>query len=142
MTKRLVLMLCAAVLCGVFVAACGSDDEGGGGATAGTEESGATEGSKVIDPASMDAAKGDVIYCTGKDTSGAQVKAVKQFNEEFGSQGLSYDPGTDVYTYSWDTFGGWDGQCRQFRLRLRLEAGNFPYHFVDVKFRQPVDQPT
>ncbi len=60
----------------------------------------------------------------------------------FGSQGLSYDAGTDVYTYSWDTFGGWDGQCRQFRLRLRLEAGNFPYHFVDVKFRQPVDQPT
>ena len=88
MTKRLVLMICAVLLCGVLVAACGGDDEGGAG-TAGTEESGATEGSKVIDLASMENAKGEVVYCTGKDTSGAQVQAVKDFNKEFKAQGLS-----------------------------------------------------
>ena len=31
MTKRIILMLCAALMCGVFVAACGGDDSGGGG---------------------------------------------------------------------------------------------------------------
>ena len=51
MSKRLILMLCAALLCGVFVAACGDDEGGGGGGGGGGgEETGATEGAKVIDP--------------------------------------------------------------------------------------------
>ena len=34
-----------------------------------TEETGATEGVKAVDPASMENAKGEVTYCSGKDTS-------------------------------------------------------------------------
>jgi hypothetical protein len=67
-SKRLLYLLCMALACGVLVAACGGDDDDGG--TAGTEETGATEGAKAIDPASMDSAKGDVTVCMGKDTSG------------------------------------------------------------------------
>ena len=87
MTKRLVLMLCAALLCGVFVAACGSDDdEGGGGAPAGSGEGGATEGAKVIDPALIDSAKGEVTYCQGKDTTGNAHYMIDEFNKQFGPE--------------------------------------------------------
>ena len=67
MSKRLLFFLCAALACGVFVAACGGDDSGGG--TAGTQQTGSTEGVKTIDPKSMDGAKGTVTYCSGKGTS-------------------------------------------------------------------------
>ena len=66
---------CAALLGGV-VAGCG----GGGGGT--SEETGATEGAKVIDVKSMDGAKGEVTYCTGKDTPGDKTALVKKFNAE------------------------------------------------------------
>jgi multiple sugar transport system substrate-binding protein len=68
---------CAALLGGV-VAGCGDDD--GGGGTGATTETGSTEGTKKIDPASMDGAKGNVTYCTGKDTSGDLIAGVKDFN--------------------------------------------------------------
>jgi len=71
---------CLAAVLAVVVAACGSDDSSGGG---GGEESGkgSTSGVKKIDPASMDSAKGNVTYCTGKDTSGDLIEAVKEFNK-------------------------------------------------------------
>ena len=85
MSKRLILMLCAALMCGVFVAACGDDSSGGGGGGAsGGGESGATEGAKVIDPASMDSAKGEVTYCQGKDTAGNAHYMIDEFNKKFG----------------------------------------------------------
>ena len=85
MSKRFILMLCAALLCGVFVAACGDDGGGGGGgASGGGGETGATEGSKVIDPASMDSAKGEVTYCQGKDTAGNAHYMIDEFNKKFG----------------------------------------------------------
>ena len=77
---------------GGLVGACGDDDSGGGGGGGGgnaTEETGTTEGAKAIDPKSMEGAKGEVTYCTGKDTSGAQKESVKLFNEQFKDQGLS-----------------------------------------------------
>src|SRR5215204_4422846 len=81
-------MLCAALLCGVLVAACGDDSSssgGGGGASGGSESSsGQTKGAKTIDPASMDSAKGEVTYCQGKDTSGNAHYMIKQFNKKFG----------------------------------------------------------
>ena len=80
MSKRLLFLLCAALACAMLVTACG-DDEGGGGGTAGTEETGSTEGAKVIDPASMESAKGVVNYCTGKDTSGDLKEGVEEFNK-------------------------------------------------------------
>jgi multiple sugar transport system substrate-binding protein len=88
-TKRFVLMLCAALMCGVFVAACGGDDSSSGGGGGGASSSGGggtktTEGAKVIDPASADSAKGTVTYCQGKDTSGNAHYMVEQFNKKYG----------------------------------------------------------
>ena len=85
-TKRLILMLCAALLCGVFVAACGGDDSssGGGGGGGASDESGQTEGAKVIDPSLADNAKGEVTYCQGKDTSGNAHYMIDEFNKKYG----------------------------------------------------------
>jgi multiple sugar transport system substrate-binding protein len=83
-------MLCAALLCGVFVAACGGDDSSssgsGGGSSSSTSSSGGntTQGAKVIDPASADSAKGTVTYCQGKDTSGNAHYMIDQFNKKYG----------------------------------------------------------
>src|ERR687890_1464216 len=78
-------MLCAALLCGVFVAACGDDSGGGGGGGGGgSEETGATEGAKVIDPSLAESAKGEVTYCQGKDTSGNAHYMIEQFNKKYG----------------------------------------------------------
>jgi multiple sugar transport system substrate-binding protein len=83
LSKRLLYLLCAALACAVLVAACGGDDDDeGGGAPTGSEETGVTEGAKVIDPASMEGATGDVSYCTGQDTTGERKDSLKRFNEE------------------------------------------------------------
>src|SRR5688500_2854222 len=87
-TKRLILMLCAALLCGVFVAACGDDEGGGGSASSGTDEKGSTEGAKKIDPGLMEGAKGKVTYCVGKDTTGELKDWTSKFNKKYASQGL------------------------------------------------------
>src|SRR3954454_21938455 len=77
--SKLVLAVCLSVVMAVVVAACGSDSSsgGGGGSSGGAKITGA----KTIDPASMDNAKGDVTYCTGKDTSGDLIEGVKDFNK-------------------------------------------------------------
>src|SRR3954464_12614436 len=83
-------MLCAALMCGVLVAACGGDDSSSGGGGGGTSSSGGggtrntTQGAKVIDPASADSAKGTVTYCQGKDTSGNAHYMIDQFNKKYG----------------------------------------------------------
>ncbi|MGH2969237.1 MAG: ABC transporter substrate-binding protein [Solirubrobacteraceae bacterium] len=71
------------------VTACGDDEGGGGGAGAGSEGKGQTEGAKVIDPGVMEGAKGEVTYCTGKDTTGETKDWSKRFNAKFKDQGLS-----------------------------------------------------
>ncbi len=124
MAKRLVLMLCVALSCGVFVAACGGDDDGGGGGSAGGGGGSATEGAKTIDPASMDSAKGEVVYCTGKDTSGAQTKSVKDFNKEFESQGLS----AKLLEFPESA----DEQRNQFQQRQRAKSGDCDIFYSDV----------
>src|SRR3954454_2074231 len=78
--SKLVLVVCLAAVMAVVVAACGSDSKssgGGGGSSGGAK----IEGAKKIDPASMDNAKGNVTYCTGKDTSGDLIEGVKDFNK-------------------------------------------------------------
>jgi multiple sugar transport system substrate-binding protein len=82
-SKKLLYLLCMALACGVLVAACGEDEDGGGGngSTAGTEETGATEGVPAVDPASMENAKGEVTYCSGKDTSGDLKETIEEFNK-------------------------------------------------------------
>jgi multiple sugar transport system substrate-binding protein len=89
-SKRLLLVLCALFACAVLVAACGGDDDdGGGGGTAGTEETGATEGAKVIDVNAMNSAKGEVTYCQGKDTAGNAHAMIDAFNEKFSGEGVT-----------------------------------------------------
>jgi multiple sugar transport system substrate-binding protein len=81
--KNILYMLCAVLACAVLLGACGDDDDGGGGGGGGTstEEAGTTEGAKVIDPASMEGASGEVKYCTGQDTTGERKDSVKRFEE-------------------------------------------------------------
>jgi multiple sugar transport system substrate-binding protein len=83
LSKKLLYLLCAALACGVLIGACGGDDEEeGGGAPSGQEETGVTEGAKVIDPASMESATGEVSYCTGQDTTGERKDSLDRFNKE------------------------------------------------------------
>jgi multiple sugar transport system substrate-binding protein len=69
----------------LFAAGCGDDESGGGGGggggTAG-EDAPKIEGVKVIDPNLMDGAKGDITFCTGKDTTGSKTAGVKEFNRQ------------------------------------------------------------
>jgi multiple sugar transport system substrate-binding protein len=79
--------LAATILLAVLVG-CGGDDGGGGGESA--EGGGeAIQNAKTIDPASMEGAKGEIIYCQGKDTTGETKAWTKQFNDKYESQGLS-----------------------------------------------------
>jgi multiple sugar transport system substrate-binding protein len=80
-SKRFLYLLCAALACAVLVGACGDDDDGGGGGGTAQEEAGTTEGAKVIDPASMEGASGDVAYCTGQDTTGERKDSVARFEK-------------------------------------------------------------
>jgi multiple sugar transport system substrate-binding protein len=115
-------------LMGGLVGACGDDDSGGGGGGGGggnaTEESGTTEGAKVIDPASMDGAKGEVTYCTGKDTSGAQKESVKLFNEKNQANGLS----AKLLEFPESA----DEQRNQFIQRQEAKSGECDIFYSDV----------
>src|ERR1700741_3321659 len=109
-----------ALACGVFIAACGSDDDGGGGG--GDTESGATEGAKVIDPASMDNASGDVTVCMGKDTGGDVTTAVKNFNAQ--------NNGVKVNLLEFSTSA--DEQRTQFVQRQEAKSGECDVFSSDV----------
>jgi trehalose/maltose transport system substrate-binding protein len=124
-TRRLILLLCAALMCGVLVAACGDDEgDGGGGASGGAaEETGATEGAKVIDPALMDSAKGQVTYCQGKDTSGNATEMIKRFNEEFGP---------DLQAKLVEFPASADEQRNQFIQRQQAKSGDCDVFSSDV----------
>ena len=80
-----VLIACAAVAALLF-AGCGDDEASTG---SGGGDGSQTSDAKVIDPALADDAKGEVRYCTGKDTSGAQKASVRAFNEQHQGEGLS-----------------------------------------------------
>src|SRR5215218_4434723 len=109
---------------GGLVGACGDDDDGGGGGGSGTQESGSTEGAKVIDAGSMDGAKGEVTYCTGKDTSGAQKESVKLFNKENASNGLS----AKLLEFPESA----DEQRNQFVQRQEAKSGECDIFYADV----------
>ena len=86
---RVAALFSVVFVCGAFVTACGDDNGGGGGGGGGA--SGQTEGAKVIDPASMEGAKGTVKFCQGKDTTGAVAALKKNFNAKFASKGLEME---------------------------------------------------
>ena len=108
-------------LMGGLVAGCGDDEESGGGATS-TEETGATEGAKAVDPASMEGATGEVTYCTGKDTSGAQKESVKIFNEE----------NPDLQAKLLEFPESADEQRNQFVQRQEAKSGECDIFYADV----------
>jgi multiple sugar transport system substrate-binding protein len=86
MQGRTMMAWVCALLCASLIG-CGGDDGGGGGGSSSSE--GATEGAKVIDPGLMEGAKGQVTYCTGKDTTGETKLWSKQFDRKYADQGLS-----------------------------------------------------
>src|SRR5215210_5290228 len=121
-------MLCAALMCGVFVAACGDDSGGGGGGgggggSAGSSESGQTEGAKTIDPASMEGAKGEVTYCQGKDTSGNAHYMIDEFNKKFGP---------DLKAKLVEFPASADEQRNQFIQRQQAKSGDCDVFSADV----------
>jgi multiple sugar transport system substrate-binding protein len=116
-SKRLLYLLCAALACAVLVAACGGDDDDGGASEGGTADSG-----KVIDPKSMDSAKGDVTLCMGKDTSGDITLAVKEFNAQ--------SNGVTVNLLEFSTSA--DEQRTQFVQRQEAKQGECDVFSSDV----------
>ena len=54
-----------------------------------------------------------VIACNSSDPA-VDVTAT----ETAGNSSLSYDPGSDKYSYVWKTYAGWAGTCRQLVIHL------------------------
>jgi multiple sugar transport system substrate-binding protein len=127
-SRRLAAIFVAALLGGGVVAACGSDDSGGGGGGGGNTSSGGggeapkIQGAKVIDPASMNSAKGDVTLCMGKDTSGDKTALVKQFNQA--------NPGITAKLLEFSTSA--DEQRASFVQRQEAKSGECDVFYSDV----------
>ena len=113
------LLAIAAVFAAFTVAGCGDDGE----PTAGGAD-GRTDGAKVIDPALADDATGEVAYCTGKDTSGAQKASVEAFNEKFRDQGLT----AKLVEFPESA----DQQRTQFIQRQQAKSSNCDVFYSDV----------
>jgi len=122
--KRLVMLLCVALTGGVLISACGGDDGGGGGGGGGggNDQTGTTEGAKVIDPAALNSAKGDVTFCLGKDTSGDKTQAIKDFN--------AANPGMNAKMLEFSTSA--DEQRTQFVQRQEAKSGECDVFYADV----------
>jgi multiple sugar transport system substrate-binding protein len=105
------------------VAACGGDDKGdSGGSSSSSGGSGGVSGAKVIDPKSMDSAKGNVTYCTGKDTSGDLIAGIKTFNAK--------NPGITAKLLEFPEEA--DAQRAQFIQRERAKAPDCDVFESDV----------
>jgi multiple sugar transport system substrate-binding protein len=124
--KRVAATLVAAMA--MFVVACGGNNNSstsGGGGAASTQATGITKG--VAQAPTLDQAKdakGSVTYCTGKDTSGAQIQSVKQFNAKFKAQGLS------AKLLEFPTSA--DEQRNQFVQRQEAKSSECDIFFSDV----------
>ena len=106
----------------VLVAGCGDDgsDSASGGGAGGSGEK--ITSNKVIDPGAMDGAKGDVSFCTGKDTSGSKTAGVKAFNEA--------NPGLDVKLIEFPESA--DEQRNQFVQRQQAKSAECDVFYSDV----------
>ena len=106
----------------VLVAGCGDDggDSGGGGGAGGSDEK--ITGNKVVDPGSMDNAKGEMSFCTGKDTSGSKTAGVKAFNQA--------NPDIKVKLIEFPESA--DEQRNQFVQRQEAKAADCDVFYSDV----------
>jgi multiple sugar transport system substrate-binding protein len=127
-SRRLAAFFSVALVGGVLVAACGSDNStsssggGGGGGGGSTGSAGKITGAKVIDPNSMNGAKGNVTLCMGKDTSGDKTALVKQFNQA--------NPGLTAKLLEFSTSA--DEQRAQFIQRQQAKSGECDVFYSDV----------
>jgi multiple sugar transport system substrate-binding protein len=105
----------------LVAAGCGDDeaDEGGGD---GGQPAGTVEGAKVIDPASMEGAKGQITACGGKDVTGSKKDAVKTFNAE--------NPGITVKLLEFPESA--DEQRNQFVQRQEAKSDECDVFYSDV----------
>jgi multiple sugar transport system substrate-binding protein len=115
---KVLWMACLACVMALTVAACGSSSSGGGGSSSGGKASGA----KAIDVKSMDSAKGNVTYCTGKDTSGDLKEGVAQFNKA--------NPGLNAKLLEFPESA--DEQRNQFIQRERAKSADCDVFESDV----------
>jgi len=105
----------------VLAAGCGDDEADDGGA--GRDQSaGTVEGAKVIDPASMEGAKGQVTACGGKDTTGSKTAGTKAFNAQ--------NPGITVKLLEFPESA--DEQRNQFVQRQEAKSGECDVFYSDV----------
>jgi trehalose/maltose transport system substrate-binding protein len=114
----------------MFVVACGGDDNGGGstgggaGASTAAQDTGVTKGvKKAPTVAASQNAKGNVTFCLGKDTSGNQTAAVKDFNAKYG-------PGLTAKLLEFPTSA--DEQRNQFVQRQEAKSPECDVFFSDV----------
>ncbi|HTE62097.1 MAG TPA: extracellular solute-binding protein, partial [Solirubrobacteraceae bacterium] len=104
----------------LLAAGCGDDNDPSGGGGGGSGPS--VEGANVIDPASMDAAKGDVTFCAGKDTTGSKKAGVAEFNDQ--------NPGLTVKLLEFPESA--DEQRNQFVQRQEAKSAECDVFYSDV----------
>ncbi len=123
--RQIAVWLGCIALTGGFVAACGDDggDSGSSGSSSGGE-TGTTEGAKVIDPKSMEGAKGDITYCQGKDTPGDAKASIEGFNKKYSSQGIT----AKLVEFPADA----QQQRKQFVQRQEAKSGECDVFSADV----------
>jgi multiple sugar transport system substrate-binding protein len=124
MRRRVLAAFGAAAV--LAVAGCGGDDgsDSAGGGGGGGGGGSAIQNAKKIDVDSMKDAKGQVVYCTGKDTTGETKSWSKQFNAKYKSQGLS----VKIVEFPASA----DEQRTQFVQRQEAKAGDCDVFRSDV----------
>src|SRR5215210_5443726 len=115
---KFLLVVCLAAVMALVVAACGDDSGSSGGETS----KGQTKDAKAIDVKAMDDAKGNVTYCTGKDTSGDLKQGVAEFNKA--------NPGLTVKLLEFPESA--DEQRNQFIQRQRAKSADCDGMEADV----------
>jgi multiple sugar transport system substrate-binding protein len=114
--------LAVPAIAALAVAGCGSSSSSSGGeGSSGVKVSGAKKAPTLQEAKS---AKGNVTYCTGKDTSGAQIQSVKDFNKQYASQGVK----ATIKEFPESA----DEQRNQFVQRQRAKSGECDIFFSDV----------
>jgi multiple sugar transport system substrate-binding protein len=120
---RLVALFgCAALMAGVV--GCGGSDNksSSSGSSSSSSGGGSVSGAKVIDLKTEDGAKGNVTYCTGKDTTGDLIAGIKQFNAK--------NPGITAKLLEFPTSA--DAQRAQFIQRQRAKSADCDLFEADV----------
>jgi multiple sugar transport system substrate-binding protein len=111
-----------ASVCVVAVAACGGSSGGSSSSSSSGGGQAQTKGAKAIDPNSMNGAKGNVTYCTGKDTTGVTHAWIKAFNAQ--------KNGVTVKLLEFPTSA--DAQRTQFIQRQQAKSGECDIFSSDV----------